>query len=61
MKTAMTTLTIKPNAPITSNPTYTGVGIISKEIICMSGNSVMTNDKWNLKANYANKTYNQNK
>jgi hypothetical protein len=28
----MTTLIIKPNAPITSNPIYTGVGIISKQI-----------------------------
>ena len=34
---------IKPNAPITSTPIYTGIGIISKEIICVSGNSVMTN------------------
>jgi hypothetical protein len=54
MKTFMTTLTIKPNAPITSNPIYTCIGIISKEVICMSGNSVMTNGEWNLKANYAN-------
>ena len=30
MKTAMTTLIIKPNAPITSNPIFTGIGIISK-------------------------------
>ena len=42
----MTTLIIKPNAPITSNPIYTGIGIISKEIICVSGNSVMTNGEW---------------
>ena len=57
----MTTLTIKPNVPNTSNPIVTGNGIISREIICMSGNSVMTNGEWNLKANYANQTYNQNK
>jgi uncharacterized membrane protein len=54
MKTFMTTLTIKPNAPITSNPIFTGIGIISKEVICVSGNSVITNGEWNLKANYAN-------
>jgi hypothetical protein len=30
----MITLIIKPNAPNTSNPIYTGIGIISKEIIC---------------------------
>ena len=57
----MTTLIIKPNAPNTSNPIYISIGIISKEIICISGNSVMTNGEWNLKANYANQTYNQNK
>jgi hypothetical protein len=54
MKTFMTNLIIKPNAPNTSNPIYTGIGIISKEVMCVSGNSVMTNGKWNLKANYAN-------
>jgi hypothetical protein len=54
MKTFMSTLTIKPNAPITSNPIFTCIGIISKEVMCVSGNSVMTNGEWNLKANYAN-------
>jgi uncharacterized membrane protein len=55
MKTFMTNLIIKPNAPITSNPIYTCIGIISKEVICVSGNSVMTNGKWNFKANNQNK------
>ena len=58
MKIFMTTLIIKPNAPITTNPIYTGIGIISKEVMCVSGNSVMTNGKWNLKANYTTKTNN---
>ena len=47
----MTTLNIKLNAPITINLIYIGIGIISKEIVCVSGNSVMTNGKWNLKPN----------
>ena len=61
MKTFMTTLIFNPNASNTSNTVYTCIGIISKEIICVSGNSVMTNGEWNLKANYANQTNNQNK
>lgn len=51
MKKIMIKLIIKANAPNTSNPIYTCVGIISKEIICLSGNSVMTNNKWNFKNN----------
>ena len=48
----MTTLIFNQNAPITSTPIYTGIGIISIEIICVCGNSVMTNGEWNLKAKY---------
>ena len=52
MKTFITTLIFNPNASNTNNTVYTGIGIISKEIICVSGNSVMTNGEWNLKAKY---------